>query len=258
MRPLSASCSCWRPPASGAPPPAPDAVARIGGEEVRYAEFEALRQAHRGRHGGRAGQRRPVAALRSVPGRAAARPAGGGSRAGAGRRGAAGQRAAIEALLAAAACAGGRRPPRSPATTRPTARSSPGPSGCGCARSSPRTAATAERALREIGGGTDFEEVARRLSRDSERGRRAATRGSWRADDLPPSFADVIFSLKPGEVSRLVPAEYGFHIFQVTEREPAQVVPLEPRARDPRPSCASKAPTGSSGRWSRRPEAITM
>jgi parvulin-like peptidyl-prolyl isomerase len=27
-------------------------------------------------------------------------------------------------------------------------------------------------------------------------------------------------------VSGLVPAEYGFHIFQVTERRPAEVVPL--------------------------------
>jgi peptidyl-prolyl cis-trans isomerase C len=86
--------------------------------------------------------------------------------------------------------------------------------------------ATAERALKEIAAGADFQEVARRLSRDP-----AATAGGYQGEltreDLPPSFAEVIFGLKPGEVSRLVPAEYGFHIFQVTDREPAQVIPLE-------------------------------
>ena len=85
--------------------------------------------------------------------------------------------------------------------------------------------ATAERALKEIAGGADFEEVARRLSRDPSAAS-GGYQGELSREDLPPSFAEIIFGLKPGEVSRLVPAEYGFHIFQVTGREPAQVVPL--------------------------------
>jgi peptidyl-prolyl cis-trans isomerase C len=86
--------------------------------------------------------------------------------------------------------------------------------------------ATAERALRELAGGADFAEVARRLSRDP-----AAASGGFQGElsraDLPPAFTDVIFSLRPGEMSRLVPAEYGFHIFQVVSRSPAEVIPLE-------------------------------
>jgi hypothetical protein len=86
--------------------------------------------------------------------------------------------------------------------------------------------ATAERALREISGGADFAQVARRLS-----GHAGAASGGFQGElsreDLPPAFAEVIFSLRPGEVSRLVPAEYGFHIFQVVSRSPAEVVPLE-------------------------------
>jgi parvulin-like peptidyl-prolyl isomerase len=86
--------------------------------------------------------------------------------------------------------------------------------------------ATAEKALREIDAGSPFEEVARRLSRDP-----SAASGGYQGElsraDLPPAFAEVIFGLEAGEVSRLVPAEYGFHIFQVASREPAQVVPLE-------------------------------
>lgn len=86
--------------------------------------------------------------------------------------------------------------------------------------------ATAERALRELSGGADFAQLARQLSRDP-----GAASGGFQGElsrqDLPPAFAEVIFSLQPGEVSRLVPAEYGFHIFQVVSRSPAEVVPLE-------------------------------
>lgn len=86
--------------------------------------------------------------------------------------------------------------------------------------------AAAELALRQIAAGADFAELARRLSQDPS----AATggyQGELSRDNLPPAFADVIFSLKPGEVSRVVPAEYGFHVFQVLEHVPAGTVPLE-------------------------------
>jgi peptidyl-prolyl cis-trans isomerase C len=86
--------------------------------------------------------------------------------------------------------------------------------------------ATAERALRELARGADFAEVARQLSRDPSAAS-GGFQGELAREDLPPGFADVIFSLQPGEVSRLIPAEYGFHIFQVVSRSPAEVVPLE-------------------------------
>ena len=85
--------------------------------------------------------------------------------------------------------------------------------------------ASAERALQEISAGADFAEVAKRLSRDPS----AATggyQGELSRENLPPAFADVIFSLQPGEVSKVVPADYGFHVFQVLERFPAGAVPL--------------------------------
>jgi parvulin-like peptidyl-prolyl isomerase len=83
----------------------------------------------------------------------------------------------------------------------------------------------AEEARREIAAGTSFEEVARRLSR-GPRADGGGVQGELARGDLPPTFADLIFALKPGEVSPVVPAEYGFHLFQVIEREPAEVVPL--------------------------------
>jgi parvulin-like peptidyl-prolyl isomerase len=68
--------------------------------------------------------------------------------------------------------------------------------------------------------------VARRVSRDP-----SAEGGGYQGElaeaDLPPSFAPIIFALGPGQVSRPVAADYGFHIFQVMERLPAGVVPFE-------------------------------
>lgn len=85
--------------------------------------------------------------------------------------------------------------------------------------------ATAERALRELAGGADFAQVARALS-DGPGAASGGYQGELSRADLPPAFADVIFSLRPGEVSRLIQADYGFHIFQVVARSPAGVVPL--------------------------------
>jgi hypothetical protein len=89
--------------------------------------------------------------------------------------------------------------------------------------------ATAERALRELAGGAGFAELAARLSRDPSASS-GGYQGELAREDLPPAFAEVIFSLQPGEVSPIVPADYGFHIFQVVSRSPAEVVPLD-RAR---------------------------
>ncbi|HEV7516449.1 MAG TPA: peptidylprolyl isomerase [Thermoanaerobaculia bacterium] len=83
--------------------------------------------------------------------------------------------------------------------------------------------AAAERAAHQIAAGTPFEEVARRLAK----GEAGGFQGVLARTDLPPAFADVIFNLKPGEVSRVMPAEYGFHLFQVVERLPAEVAPLD-------------------------------
>lgn len=89
---------------------------------------------------------------------------------------------------------------------------------------------TAVRAKAEVERGADFAEVARRLSLDASSAA-GGYQGELARADLPPAFADLIFGLKPGAVSRVVRAEYGFHLFQVTERLPAEVVSAE-QARD--------------------------
>jgi len=85
---------------------------------------------------------------------------------------------------------------------------------------------TMERALEELRGGEEFGEVARRYSRDSA-GEAGGVQGELARDELPAVFAETIFELDPGDVSDIVEAEYGYHLFQVMERLPAEVLPLE-------------------------------
>lgn len=83
----------------------------------------------------------------------------------------------------------------------------------------------AERARAEIVSGGDFAAVARRVSRDPS-AERGGLQGELARRDLPAALVEVVFALDEGEVSAVVPAEYGFHLFQVVARLPAEVVPL--------------------------------
>lgn len=84
----------------------------------------------------------------------------------------------------------------------------------------------AEQALAELRAGADFEELGSRLAADPSVSADAGYQGELSRDDVPRAFADAIFSLAPGEVSEVVAADYGFHLFQVVERLPSEVVPL--------------------------------
>ncbi|HKH45044.1 MAG TPA: peptidylprolyl isomerase [Thermoanaerobaculia bacterium] len=236
------------------PPPAPDLVARIGPEEIRYGRFEDYVKRT-------AGDGETVLAgdvlsqlfdqfldeellARLASDRGLARD---GASAAARRR-------AIDALLAAEL----KKDP-SPQEIAAYYQAHRGefarPERVRLRQILTQDRATAERALRELAGGADFAQLARQLSQDP-----GAASGGFQGElsrqDLPPAFAEVIFSLEPGEVSRLVPAEYGFHIFQVVARSPAEVVPLE-EARDEiaerlRQERADRALTGLVGEARRR------
>lgn len=87
----------------------------------------------------------------------------------------------------------------------------------------------ARAAAAELAAGAEFADVARRYSEDPS-APYGGLQGELARDDLPEGFAEVIFELEPGKPSRIVEADYGFHIFLVTDRLPARVVPFEEAA----------------------------
>lgn len=219
------------------PPPSPEVVAEIDGREVRYAEFEAYVEGALGDAGDSLGsdvlsqlfdqflEERLLAMLAVDRGLLPEDAAESRHL----------RRRAVDALLADAELSAGgvtaeaveelyaahperfERPPRVRLRQILT-----------------EDRESAEAALAEIRAGADFAAVARRLSGEAGEAADASgagfvggSLGELSREDLPPAFADVILELEPGEVSEVVEAEYGFHLFQVTEKLPAETVPLE-------------------------------
>jgi peptidyl-prolyl cis-trans isomerase C len=78
--------------------------------------------------------------------------------------------------------------------------------------------AEAKSVLAELPGGADFATTARVVSKDPD-GERGGDLGFFRRDQVWPGFADVAFSLRPGQISPLpIHNEFGWHIVKVEER----------------------------------------
>lgn len=216
---------CRRAPAEAAP----ELVATVGGEEVRWEEFELYLDRHLGESGASLGSEvlselfdqylseRLLVRLAIERGLAAA----GAETSGAARR------RAVDRLLAA------EDGTASAPTDDEVAAFYAGhhgdferPERVRLRQILLADRAAAEEALAELRGGADFEELGARLVADPAVAAEAGYQGELAKDDLPRAFADAIFALAPGEVSEVVAADYGFHLFQVVERLPSEVVPL--------------------------------
>ena len=80
------------------------------------------------------------------------------------------------------------------------------------------TESDAKAVLEELKGGADFASVARVVSKDPD-GKQGGDLGFFRRDQVWPGFADVAFSLQPGQVGPVaVHNEFGWHIVKVEER----------------------------------------
>lgn len=218
---LGLTAACQRP----ALPP-PDAAARVGSSAVRYDEFEAFLTRTTGRPGGALGARvlsqifdqfleeRLLVELAASEGVA---PRGSEPR------------VAIDALLKAQAAEAEQAEvdEREIAAYYAAHRDEfSRPERVSLRQILAEDRQTAERARAAIvDKGADFAEVARRLSQEPATGA-GGYQGELTRGELPPAFSDIVFRLKPQEVSPVVPADYGFHLFQVTRRLPAEVVPL--------------------------------
>ena len=76
----------------------------------------------------------------------------------------------------------------------------------------------AKKVIEELRNGEDFATVARVVSKDPD-GKNGGDLGFFRRDQVWPGFADVAFSLQPGQISpSAVHNEFGWHIVKVEER----------------------------------------
>jgi len=201
--------------------PGPDVVARLGGREVRHADFAAYLTANLGETGA-ALESDALSALfdRFVEERLLSQLAE-DRRLIAGRASAA---RAVDALLAA--------DPAPPITE--TALLSyyaehgddfrePERVELRVIRTDDRIAA--ERARRELRAGVPFATVAERLSVDPTAAQ-GGEQGTLAHDDLPPSLADAVFRLAAGQVSDILTGDDGFYLFRLERRIPPRIPEL--------------------------------
>ena len=67
-----------------------------------------------------------------------------------------------------------------------------------------------------------FEELAKKLSRDTASGPKGGDLGFLGREQMLPDFARAAFALKPGEVSEPVKTPFGFHLVKLLERKTGQ------------------------------------
>jgi len=91
--------------------------------------------------------------------------------------------------------------------------------------------AQAEDLLKQIRGGANFSELAKKYSEDTGSANNAKDPGElpdWIGrGQTVPEFEAVAFSQKPGQTSDLVKTQYGYHIIQVLERQDARLQPFD-------------------------------
>lgn len=77
----------------------------------------------------------------------------------------------------------------------------------------------------KLAGGDDFSELARRYSQDpsAEQGGDIGFISRGQTVDL---FDAAAFSLRPGQISGVVTTEFGLHLIQMVERQPASPLPI--------------------------------
>ncbi len=84
--------------------------------------------------------------------------------------------------------------------------------------------AVAQEALRDLRSGMAWSTVAARVER--EEGAVVGDQGEFSKDELPEAFVAPVFSLGVGDHTDVLSADYGFHLFRVTQKRAAGAIPL--------------------------------
>jgi peptidyl-prolyl cis-trans isomerase D len=87
--------------------------------------------------------------------------------------------------------------------------------------------AQAEALDKQLKGGADFADLAKKNSQDPGSAQKGGDLGWVSRGQMVKNFEDAVFTLKPNEISNVVTTEYGFHIIQVLEKQPAHLQTLD-------------------------------
>ena len=80
------------------------------------------------------------------------------------------------------------------------------------------TAEQAKQMIVDLNNGADFASLARQFSKDPD-GQNGGDLGYFRRDQVWPAFADVAFTLQPGQIGQTpIQNEFGWHVIKVEER----------------------------------------
>ena len=80
--------------------------------------------------------------------------------------------------------------------------------------------------LKQLKGGADFAELAKKNSDDGSK-EQGGDLGWFTHGQMVAEFDSAAFSLKPKELSGVVTSQFGYHIIQTLEKDPAKLKPFE-------------------------------
>jgi peptidyl-prolyl cis-trans isomerase D len=91
----------------------------------------------------------------------------------------------------------------------------------------PKIQAQAEDLLKQIKGGANFADLAKKYSQDPGSAAKGGDLGWVSRGQMVKNFEDTVFSLNNNQISGVVTTEYGFHIIQVLEKQAPHLQPLD-------------------------------
>lgn len=89
--------------------------------------------------------------------------------------------------------------------------------------------AKAEALRKQIVGGKDFAEVAKKESDDAGSGANGGDLGSFRFEQMVPEFAKAAFDAKKGDVTPVVRTQFGYHIIKVDDHATVPLAEVKPQ-----------------------------
>lgn len=89
-----------------------------------------------------------------------------------------------------------------------------------------KTEPEAKEILKQLKGGANFEELAKKSSIDASAGAKGGDLGWFGKGSMIPEFEKAAFAMKEGELSGIVKTQFGYHIIKLTGKRPAGIRPF--------------------------------